>query len=223
MVKKPYKHLDPEERELLKIEYKELCQDWRMRDKYVHDKLGMVGVLFALLGLAIAGISRDQHLIRLLLALMGVFFTLVVSISVFKDIYYRDGTQRLLECLSSYMGIEGLLKELECQTKIDSDLRFSRKIKVEVKNTSLKTLRMPGGLKEILSKKDTFKWIFCFYLACLTVFLFLAIVVFHGWANNLIWTFIFCFLLLATITIFVYRGASSKTGDKDSSSGGEVR
>ena len=205
MVKRPYKNLDPKERELLKIEYKELCQDWRTRDKYVLDKLGIIGILFALLGLAIAGISEDQHLIRLSLALIGVFFTLVLSISVFKDIYYRDGTQKLLKCLSGYMGIKSVLEESGCQPEILSDLLFSRKIKVNLKDTSLESLRMPGGFKENLRKQDTFKWIFCFYLACFIVFLIITTIIFYDWVDNLFWTLIFCFHLLVVVLIFFCR------------------
>ena len=85
--------------EILKLEYKELCKDWRMRDKYVLDKLNASGIGLALVGLSIASIPAHEYLFKLSLAFMGAFFSWVMSVSVFKDILYRDYTEKLLERL----------------------------------------------------------------------------------------------------------------------------
>ncbi|MBU7047408.1 MAG: hypothetical protein HXS54_13325 [Theionarchaea archaeon] len=180
-----------------------------MRDKYVLDKLGIAGILFALLGLSLIGISEGQYLIRLILALMGVLFTLAISISVFKDIYYRDGTERLLTCLSEYMGIKCVLEEVG----FHNELRFLRKINVDLGDTSLESLPVGPELKKRLKERNTFKCIFGFYIACLVVFLIIATTVFYSWvdslsyswANSLFWTPIFLIHLLIIIVIILFR------------------
>ncbi|MBU7009260.1 MAG: hypothetical protein HXS46_01115 [Theionarchaea archaeon] len=98
------------------MEYKELCKDWRLRDKYVLDKLSAAGILFALLGFAIATAHESEYWIRSLLATVGVFFSLVLCISVFKDILYRDSTEKLIRCLSDALRIENSFEKVKMGT-----------------------------------------------------------------------------------------------------------
>ncbi|MGD2248826.1 MAG: hypothetical protein PVF58_10515 [Candidatus Methanofastidiosia archaeon] len=72
--------------EMLKLEYKELCKDWRMRDKNVLDKLNASYIFFALTGLAIVYTSEENYLARLLLALMG-FILLWFLASLYTRIF----------------------------------------------------------------------------------------------------------------------------------------
>jgi hypothetical protein len=77
------------ERELLKMEYEQLCNDYRQHDKYVLDKLSAAGILFGLLGIAVAQIQ--DFWLKIILLVLGILFGCICSISVAKDTYYRDG------------------------------------------------------------------------------------------------------------------------------------
>lgn len=172
-------NLKIKDRKLLEIEYKELCQDWRTRDKYVLDKLGAAGILFALLGLAIATIPEQKYLIRWLLALMGTFFSLTLSVSVFKDIYYRNNTEKMLKHLSKHLGITKSLQNLKYD---DLTFEFGRKIHTkELKDTSLNSLKIPNFLKNFLRNRATFNWIFYFYLISFIIFLILLVAISWDW------------------------------------------
>ena len=124
--------------EMLNLEFTELCKDWRMRDKHVLDKLKGSYIFFTLIGLAIATTSGENYFARLLLALMGFYLALVFTISVFKDIYYRDGTENLLihlfNCLKMRSGSENVFHNLGYI--IGSNLEFPRKINVDLGDTS---------------------------------------------------------------------------------------
>ncbi len=154
-----------EETERLLIEYKELCQDWRMRDKYVLDKLGIASILFALLGFAMATIPEEKYLIRLLLLSLGAFLSFILCISIFKDIYYRDSTETLLECLGEYLCIKGSLLKMGCQKEFEDDLKFPRKVRLKTSPT-----RFPRILEKIFRNRHTFKWVFYFYFIVFVVF-----------------------------------------------------
>lgn len=170
------------DKEKLEIEYKELCQDWRSRDKHVLDKLSVTGILFALLGF------------------IGTFFSLILSISIFKDIYYREGTEKLLICLSKHLCIEKSLHnlnyqkclKLESQQYFKNDLKFPRKIKIDLEKVfksskitkseePLESLVFPKRLKIILSNRTTFNWIFYFYFASFFIFLFVTLKILYDW------------------------------------------
>ena len=166
------------ETELLKIEYRELCQDWRMRDKYVLDKLGVASILFALLGLAMAAIPDGKDVIRFLLASLGALYSFILCISIFKDIYYRDSTRKLIECLYEFLCIKNSLQNIHCEVVFEEGLRFPRKIKVkDLGETSYS--RFPKPIRNILGSifkdRDTLKWVFGFYFIVFIVFLSYAI------------------------------------------------
>lgn len=176
--------LDDTERAKLELEYRECCQDWRWRDKYVLDKLGAAGILFMLLGVAL-GLIEEAWVVKLGLLLIGAFFSFILSISVAKDTYYRDGTEKLLRRLSARLGISGSLKTLESLEEFE-DLQFTRKIKIQRDKYSL---RLPSWLKWLqnpLLNQKTFQWILIFYLVSLFIFviLFVLILVSLIWRLN---------------------------------------
>jgi len=172
------------ERAKLELEYRELCEDWRWRDKYVLDKLSAAGILFGLIGVALGALPSTAWVIKLCLAFIGALFSFILSISVAKDTYYRDGTEELLRRLSIKLGISGSLQNLE-SLKVFLDDRdrpfseFPRKIKIKEEESSLK---IPGWLRDCLPeqltfwlrdcllKQSTFKWILAFYLVSLVIF-----------------------------------------------------
>jgi len=135
---------EPEEAKLteakkarLEAEYRECSEDWRLRDKYVLDKLPAAGILFGLLGVALGTLPPETHLIKVLLVLIGGLFSIVLSISVAKDTYYRDGTEKLLRHLSARLGINNSLQTLKSLEDFE-DLQFTRKIKIKRDRYSLR-------------------------------------------------------------------------------------
>jgi len=184
--------LDDTERAKLEIEYRECCQDWRWRDKYVLDKLSAAGILFMLLGVALGTIPEDDYLdylIKLFLLIIGGLFCFILTISVAKDIYYRDGTQKLVEKLAAQLGIVGSLRALGgwhnilLKSKFKSEkLQFPRKISIKPDKSSL-VIRwwFPKWLRNFLLNKPTFGLILAFYLAALLIFAILIILILVNW------------------------------------------
>ncbi len=164
------------ERSTLEGEYRELCHDWWQRDKNVLDKLPAAGILFGLLGVAVAYISPTLWLIKLALLSIGSLYSMVLSISIAKDIYLRDGTEKLLRRLSDRLGLNNLLQSL----KSDSDnglnlqeLQFPRKIRIQRDKSTLKLwgpTALQVRLKNWLLNQVTFRWILAFYLLSFSFF-----------------------------------------------------
>jgi len=166
---------ETEEAKLL-IEYEQLCEDWRSRDKYVLDKLGAAGILFGLLGVALGTVPSTAWFLKLSLVSIGAFFSLILSISIAKDTYYRDGTEKLLRYLSAQLGISGYLQNTKSLKDIE-DLEFTRKIAIKLDKYSL---RLPNWLKWLqnpLLQAKTFKWILAFYLVSFFIFVILFILI----------------------------------------------
>ena len=171
-----------DERRRLEIEYQELGLDWRQRDKNVLDKLLGAGILFAILGVAAVTLPTTLAWLKIVLLLIGAFFSIVLCISVAKDILYRDGSEKMLIFLANKLKISDSLRDLGC---VDSqaggvdpsevDGRFMRKIKIAPENTSLKSI--PKWLKSWLGKQPTFTWVLYFYLSSFCVFVISAIVI----------------------------------------------
>jgi len=165
----------------LEIEYSQCCQDWRWRDKYVLDKLGAAGILFGLLGVALGTLPPGTHLIKLCLLLIGAFFAFILSISVAKDTYYRDGTEKLLRRLAVRLGISSSLQSLKDFDDVflnSEKLQFPRKIKMKPEKSSL---RIPGWLRDWLLNRGTFRWILAFYLVSLVIFVSLFVLILVNW------------------------------------------
>lgn len=182
---KNQENLGEAEKAKLRDEYRECCEDWRWRDKYVLDKLSAAGILFMLLGVALGSI--DSHIIKLCLLAIGSLFSLILSISVAKDIYYRDGTEKLLRRLSAQLGIGTSLQTLKSLKDFDDgldfqDLQFPRKISIQRDKSSL---AIPKRFRDWLLNRGTFKWILAFYLGSLLIFAILFILILVNWKCGL--------------------------------------
>lgn len=105
--------LDDEGRRL-EIEYQELGLDWRQRDKNVLDKLMGAGILFAILGIAAVTLPTTLAWLKIVLLLIGAFFSIILCISVTKDILYRDGSEKILIFLANKLKISDSLRDLGC-------------------------------------------------------------------------------------------------------------
>ncbi len=180
---------ESEEAKLL-TEYQQLCEDWRSRDRYVVDKLGAAGILFGLLGVALGTIPSSAWLIKLILVLIGAFFSLLLSISIAKDTYYRDGTEKLLKRLSAKLSLNDSLQTLKALEGFNdgldfSKLKFLRKIKIQPDKSSL-VIRtwFRKWLRKWLLKQQTFSWILAFYLISFFIFVILFILIL---VDSLIW------------------------------------
>jgi len=170
--------LNKVERSKLESEYKELCQDWRWRDKYVLDKLPSAGILFTILGVAVFYIPSTLWWVKLCLLSIGSLYSIVLSISVAKDTHYRDGTEKLLIRLSTRLGINSSLQTLK-SLDFDDGLNFEelqcpRKISIQRDKSSL---RVPKRLRNWLLNRGAFRWILAFYLVSLSIFLTLFILI----------------------------------------------
>ncbi|MDI6814695.1 MAG: hypothetical protein QMC90_01215 [Dehalococcoidales bacterium] len=175
--------LNKVEKSLLESEYRECCEDWRWRDKYVLDKLSAAGILFMLLGVALGTVPPERPLIKLCLLLIGSLFGLILSISVAKDTYYRDGTEKLLRRLSARLGIDSSLQTLKSLEGFDDglnfqELQFPRKISIQRDKSSL---LLPERLRNWLLGQATFRWILAFYLGSLLIFAILFILILVNW------------------------------------------
>ncbi|MDP2729794.1 MAG: hypothetical protein Q8O55_04870 [Dehalococcoidales bacterium] len=171
--------------EKLLAEYEQLCEDWRSRDRYVLDKLGATGILFGLLGVAIGTIPSTAWLTRLGLAVIGAFFSSILSISIAKDTYYRDGSEQLLKRLSARLGISHSLQTLESLDVFLPDYngrpfsQFPRKISLQRDKSSLAIPKWLLGnwLRDKLLNRNTFKWILTFYVVSSAIFVILSILI----------------------------------------------
>ena len=153
-------NLSEAEKARLRDEYRECCEDWRWRDKYVLDKLSAAGILFMLLGVALGTIPRESYIIRLCLLAIGAAFSLILSISVAKDIYYRDGSEKLLRRLSAQLDIGSSLEILKSLKGFDDGLNFQglqfpRKISIQREKSSL---LLPERLRDWLLDRSTLRW-----------------------------------------------------------------
>ena len=181
--------LNEVERSKLESEYRECCEDWRRRDKYVLDKLFAAGIVFMSLGVALGATPPDRSLIRLVVLFVGNLFWLVLVISTVKDMYYRDGTEKLLRRLSAQLSINSSLQALESLKSFDDGLdfqglRFPRKISIQRDKSSI---LLPKRVRNWLLDQATFRWILAFYLGSLSIFviLFMLILVNYIWGLNL--------------------------------------
>jgi len=171
------------EEKRLKSEYKELCNDWWQRDRNVLDKLRGAGILFGLLGLAIGNIPPERILIQIFLLIAGAIFSMILCISMSKDILYRDGTEALLIRLAARLGITESLKGLKSfkdgkhPNGFDDglkfeELKFSRKVKILPEKSSL-----PKWLSSWIEKRQTFRWLLFFYMISFGIFVLLLILI----------------------------------------------
>ncbi len=174
---------ETEEAKLL-IEYQQLCDDWRSRDRYVLDKLGAAGILFGLLGVALGTIPPGNWLIKCALVFLGAFFSFILSVSVAKDTYYRDGTERLLRHLSNQLGISTHLQNARSQNvkylQDIKDLEFLRKIETGLESYKKEKQLLPKWLMWLqnpLLKPATFKWILTFYVVSCFIFIIVLILI----------------------------------------------
>lgn len=172
-------NLSEKEKAKLRDEYRECCVDWRWRDKYVLDKLSAAGILFMLLGVALGTIPRESYIIRLCLLAIGSLFSLLLVISIAKDTYYRDGSEKLVRRLSAQLGISDSLQTLKSLKGFDDglnfqDLQFPRKISIKRDKSSL---ALPKRLRNWLLDRRTFKLILAFYLGSLSIFTILFILI----------------------------------------------
>lgn len=180
-------NLSDSEKAKLRDEYRECCEDWRSRDKYVLDKLSAAGILFMLLGVALGTIPRESYIIKLFLLAIGGLFSLILAISVAKDTYYRDGTEKLLRRLCAQLGISSSLQILKSLKDFDDgldfqDFQFPRKISIQRDKSSLV---IPKRLRDWLLDRGTFKWILAFYLGSLIIFVILFILTLVNWRCGL--------------------------------------
>lgn len=177
-------NLTKAERAKLELEYRELCEDWRWRDKYVLDKLGVAGILFGLLGVALGTIPSTAWVIKLCLVLIGALFSFILSISIAKDTYYRDGTEKLLRRLSAQLGIRSSLRALVSLEDVE-DLEFTRKIEIKRDKYSLRLPKWFKWLQNPLLNRKTFRWILAFYLTAFLIFISLFILILVNWIGGL--------------------------------------
>lgn len=196
------------DKKILESEYIELCKDWRSRDKYVLDKLTTTGILFALLGLALATVPEDKYPIKLLIVSIGTLFSFTLCVSIFKDVYYRDGTEKLLRVLCEYLCIKGTMENLKSQVNFQGDVGFPRKIRMYSRDAP-ETLGISPCLKGFFKNRTTFNWIFYFYFGCFWFFLVLTLFILFTWAHETVGPsrfYLVCFhiLLIPLLLVFFY-------------------
>ncbi|OGN90840.1 MAG: hypothetical protein A2158_05135 [Chloroflexi bacterium RBG_13_46_14] len=174
-----------EERQLLEIEYREACQDWRQRDKYVLDKLGISGLLFGIIGISFGTIGDGQEIIKLCLLFVGTFFSFMLAVSVAKDTYYRDGTEYLVKALATRLGIPEYLRNLKslerllyADKKSKETLDFPRKVRIK---RDLSSVKIGFRLRDGLLDRQTFSWILAFYLGSCLIFINLIVIILVKW------------------------------------------
>jgi len=89
----------------IRTEYEQLCEAWRLRDRYVMEK---INYLFLLTGITAGSawiVSSERYSytdligIRALIFFIGSMMSFVLNVSIARDIYYRDGTEELIKKL----------------------------------------------------------------------------------------------------------------------------
>ena len=173
------KNLTDKERKQLENEYDQLCQDWRWRDKYVLDKLTGSGILFTLLILAIGNIQKPDSILRPFVFLGGVLFSIVSSISIYKDVVFRNGTEKAIVRIAKELGIKDAFQQLRyLQPTINDGIEFHqidtlRKIQPKIeKSYDVNFLGVKlNCLKSWLYDRATFNWIlFVYFSSTLAMF-----------------------------------------------------
>ncbi len=179
------------EKSVLEAEYGEACQDWRQRDKYVLDKLGTAALLYGIIGIAFGSFDDDKGLIiKLLLLVAGLFFSLILTISVAKDTYYQVGSEKLIRYLALKLGIADELNKSDNLKSIlyidkkgkQATLDFPRKIYVKRDDPAIKIWK---PLRNFLLNRTTFNWILLFYIISFLVFLTFIVILLVNWVNTL--------------------------------------
>lgn len=177
----------------LECEYIELCKDWRSRDKYVLDKLSATGILFVLLGLAMATVPQDDYLTRFILGFMGTLFSFILCLSIYKDIYYRDGTEKLIKCLSEWLGVRYSLHIIGCSNGYENKLKFTRKVRKEEGH----------WLGKIFRGLPTFWSFLFFYVVLFLIFLIFLISTFVTLRNLYAWDIEYFKIALVICSVIV--------------------
>jgi hypothetical protein len=176
---------------LLIEEFKEVSCDWRLRDKYVEDKFIHSVFLFtmiaALIGIAIRFFADSSigeiGVVDSIVSfgmpagfvVFGVlfFFALVMLISLVKDTYYRDGSERLSRLILSALEAELDFNAISVLRAVAADPGptdaifgdefgpFTRKIKAPPESKAKTGIPLP--VESFLSRRRTFRWITAFY------------------------------------------------------------
>jgi hypothetical protein len=190
--------LNDNDRALLIMEYQQLCQDWRQRDKNLLDKLVAAGILFALLGVVV---SQSQFAwVQLILLAFGGFFSFTCTVSTINDIKYRDGTEQLIRGIARRLNINeqfSQLGELKVFDKIqkpnyekiqkpndEPDFSFLRKVPLDTQHL---ILPIPIWLKNWLTGRHTFNYVLWFYLISTLSFLVIFLIILFSYLYYLIW------------------------------------
>jgi len=93
--------------DLLALEYAQLCNDWRMRDGYMQNKLTGSVFVFSVLGW-VATALFDPKIdvpapIPVRIFLGAAAYALIVFLSVAKDAYYRRGTEAAMMAIAKQL------------------------------------------------------------------------------------------------------------------------
>ena len=160
--------------EILKLEYQELNNDWRLRDGYVLNKLGTSVIFVILIGVSF-GWLQGQKIAQICILTCGILFVLVNIISIYKDMYYRDATEELIRIITDKLGISNILKDMVNNDTLNiSGSNFTRKMTTNLNYSSL--LKSP--LKYLFCKLPTFIFIQLYYLCLLATIITLFIIYF---------------------------------------------
>ena len=81
-----------------------------MRDEAVLNKLGQSPLFFALAGFALA--QGGDNPVKIFLFSVGAVISFIFAISVAKDIYYRDNTEKVMKRIASHLGIDEAVGEV---------------------------------------------------------------------------------------------------------------
>lgn len=184
----PLARNDPQEQQLVLRfieEYKMCCEDWRTRDAYVQQKFFNVAIVLFAAVIAVAGAfgTLDDNsspilwgIYALVFFLLGMYM-LIALISTVKDIYYRDGSEILLNRLLDHLPGEDklhlLLADLKRKKTIVTQQREkgSHENPRKLKASTIASLGVTSAFERFLASRGTYRWIVRFYalvfLCCL--------------------------------------------------------
>ena len=149
-------------------EFRELSNDWRVRDGYVLQKLNSSGIIFSVIGLVLVQ-AKDNPYIQMGLSILGAFYCAIILLSILKDIHYRDGTEERLREYADHLGI---YKEFNVP---GSGAAFTRKIGYSFPANNPDNKKVPfyynENIRPIYDNHSTFTLIVSFYLGCFLAFL----------------------------------------------------